>query len=269
MFCDLGSTRSKTGYYSNANALTPIFMNAMTPRSIDVTTPEFIYKNQLPQLPIISQLQALGRDRSKMSTSLLVLVVCASLANCLPQYENNGRNVLTPGNIPGLVPGSPAAAAWWTAQIAHRGKRQVSVEGSPEQVAYRNAELAFVAPSTAFYAPAQKQQFWQHHQNIHQQNTANFLARQRDMIHQQNALNFINSGAGRRKRHVSIVGSPEWQEWQNAQLAWIAPSIGPLASLGRNFAQEQLNFVGPAPGPNPDVNYAQSALNFVAPAPEV
>ena len=29
---------------------------------------------------------------------------------------------LTPGNIPSLVPGSPAAAAWWTAQIAHTGR---------------------------------------------------------------------------------------------------------------------------------------------------
>ena len=211
-----------------------------------------------------------------MSSHFLLLAVCASLANCLPQYEyqNNGRNDLTPGNVPGLVPGSAAANAWWTAQLAHvgtlahhLGKRHVSIEGSPEQVAYRNAELAFVAPDTAFYAPAQKQQHWQHQQSIHQQNTVNYLARQQQMIHQQNALNFIASGAGRRKRHVSIVGSPEWQAWQNAQLAWIAPSVGPLASVGRNFAQEQLNFVGPAPGPDPDVNYAQSTLNFVAPAP--
>merc|ERR1719150_674856 len=28
---------------------------------------------------------------------------------------------VTPGNIPGLVPGSPAAAQWWAAQIAHQG----------------------------------------------------------------------------------------------------------------------------------------------------
>ena len=30
--------------------------------------------------------------------------------------------LLTPGNIPGLVAGSPAAAAWWTGQIAHAGR---------------------------------------------------------------------------------------------------------------------------------------------------
>merc|ERR1712106_463838 len=79
---------------------------------------------------------------------------------------------------------------------------------------------------------------------------------------------------------VQIEGSPEWQAYKNAELAHIAPSIGPLASVGRNFAQEQLNwqqqqlvhqqnalnFVGPAPGPTP-VNFAQSALDFVGPAP--
>merc|ERR1711936_1060737 len=49
---------------------------------------------------------------------------------------------LTPGNIAGLVPGSLAAAAWWTAQIAHAGqlahhvgKRQASVPLTPGNIA--------------------------------------------------------------------------------------------------------------------------------------
>jgi len=176
---------------------------------------------------------------------------------------------------------------------------QVQIEGSPEWQAYKNAELAHIAPSIGPLASvgrnfAQEQLNWQ----------------QQQLIHQQNALNFIASGAGRRKRQVQVVGSPEWQAYKNAELAHIAPSIGPLASVGRNFAQEQLNwqqqqlihqqnalnfvasgagrrkrqaqvvgspewqayknaelaFIAPSVGPTP-VNYAQSALNFVGPAP--
>merc|ERR1712128_25993 len=50
---------------------------------------------------------------------------------------------------------------------------------------------------------------------------------------------------------VQIEGSPEWQAYKNAELAHIAPSIGPLAGVGRNFAQEQLL-------------HQQNALNFIA-----
>jgi len=176
---------------------------------------------------------------------------------------------------------------------------QVQIEGSPEWQAYKNAELAHIAPSIGPLAGvgrnfAQEQLNWQ----------------QQQLVHQQNALNFIASGAGRRKRQVQVVGSPEWQAYKNAELAHIAPSIGPLASVGRNFAQEQLDwqqqqlihqqnalnfvasgagrrkrqvqvegspewqayknaelaFIAPSVGPTP-VNYAQSALNFVGPAP--
>merc|ERR1712123_557109 len=94
---------------------------------------------------------------------------------------------------------------------------------------------------------AQEQLNWQHQQ----------------LIHQQNALNFVASGAGRRKRQVQVEGSPEWQAYKNAELAFIAPSVGPTPV---NYAQSALNFVGPAPGPTPE-NYAQAALNFVGSAP--
>merc|ERR1711892_183012 len=50
---------------------------------------------------------------------------------------------------------------------------------------------------------------------------------------------------------VQIEGSPEWQAYKNAELAHIAPSIGPLAGVGRNFAREQLL-------------HQQNALNFIA-----
>merc|ERR1712086_828704 len=117
---------------------------------------------------------------------------------------------------------------------------QVQIEGSPEWQAYKNAELAHIAPSIGPLAGvgrnfAKEQLNWQ----------------QQQLVHQQNALNFIASGAGRRKRQVQVVGSPEWQAYKNAELAHIAPSIGPLAGVGRNFAQEQLL-------------HQQNALNFIA-----
>ena len=66
---------------------------------------------------------------------------------------------------------------------------------------------------------------------------------------------------------VQVEGSPEWQAYKNAELAFIAPSVGPTPI---NYAQSELNFVGPAPGPTPvnyaqaQLNYQQEALNFIA-----
>merc|ERR1711972_1075343 len=90
-----------------------------------------------------------------------------------------------------------------------------------------------------------------------------------NLVHTANALNFVASGAGRRKRQVQIEGSPEWQAYKNAELAFIAPSVGPTPV---NYAQSELNFVGPAPGPlapvdnyaQAQLNYQQQALNFIA-----
>merc|ERR1712183_1170446 len=220
---------------------------------------------------------------------------------------------------------------WLAAQQAivaghGRRKRQVQVVGSPEWQAYKNAELAHIAPSTGPSVPGVEGNW--------AQSQLNWLAAQQAIV---------AAGAGRRrKRQVQVVGSPEWQAYKNAELAHIAPSTGPqVPGVQGNWAQSQLNwiaaqqaivaagagrrkrqaadwqtsfvnpsrtweanyhgqnnwqenfvrpsqsweaafvaghgrrkrqtqaaldFVGPAPGPTP-VNFAQSALNFVAPAP--
>merc|ERR1711936_1544140 len=112
---------------------------------------------------------------------------------------------------------------------------QVSVIGSAEWQAYKNAELAHLAPSIGPLASegvnhAQELLKWE----------------QQNLIHTANALNFV--AAGRGKRQVQVEGSPEWQAYKNAELAFIAPSVGPVPA---NLAQAQLN-------------YQQEALNFIA-----
>ena len=129
---------------------------------------------------------------------------------------------------------------------------QVGIIGSPEWQAYKTAELAHLAPSIGPSA-AQGVNHAQELLNWEQQN----------LIHTANALNFVASGAGRRKRQVQVEGSPEWQAYKNAELAFIAPSVGPTPV---NFAQTQLDFVGPAPVNHvqAQLNYQQEALNFIA-----
>merc|ERR1719315_752293 len=103
---------------------------------------------------------------------------------------------------------------------------QVQVVGSPEWQAYKNAELAHIAPSTGPSVPGV---------------VGNWAQSQLNWIASQQAI--VAAGAGRRKRQVQVVGSPEWQAYKNAELAHIAPSVGPLAAAGRNYAQEQLNWL--------------------------
>jgi len=197
---------------------------------------------------------------------------------------------------------------WQNAFVAGQGrkKRQVSVVGSPEWQAWKNAELAFIAPSvgpTPGNNFAQSQLNYQHAAAVHQQNAAAFVAgqgrkkRQVSVVgspewqawkqaelayiapspgptpinyaqsqlnyqhaaaaYQQNAAAAV-AGHGRRKRQVQVEGSPEWQAWKNAELAFIAPSVGPTPI---NHAQSELNYIAPSPGPTP-VNYAQSQLNY-------
>merc|ERR1712234_80717 len=69
---------------------------------------------------------------TKIVSLSLVSVVCCQWPAAVP---------VTPGNIPGLVPGSPAAAQWWTAQIAHQGqlahhlgKRQAALPVTPGNI---------------------------------------------------------------------------------------------------------------------------------------
>merc|ERR1711963_597666 len=78
-----------------------------------------------------------------MMQTVLVLSLLA-LANASHLKALNKRQAavpVTPGNIPGLVPGSAAAAAWWNAQLVHAGqlahhvgKRQAAVPVTPGNI---------------------------------------------------------------------------------------------------------------------------------------
>merc|ERR1711976_545606 len=154
------------------------------------------------------------------------------------------------------------------------------------------AELAYLAPSIGPLAAegknhAQELLAWEQANLVHQANAQAFVAsgagrrkrqvsvvgspewqawKHSNLVHTANAEAFV-AGAGRRKRQVQVEGSPEWQAYKNAELAFIAPSVGPAPG---NFAQAQLDFVAPAPGPTPvnfaqaQLNYQQEALNFIA-----
>jgi len=126
---------------------------------------------------------------------------------------------------------------------------QVQIEGSPEWQAYKNAELAHIAPSVGPVAPVNYAQAELNHVSPsvgptpvnHAQSLLEWQAAQ--LAHQANAAAIV-AGHGRRKRQVSVVGSPEWQAYKNAELAHIAPSTGPsVPGVEGNWAQSQLNWL--------------------------
>merc|ERR1712154_598014 len=73
---------------------------------------------------------------------------CANFPNCDVHHvaiaqrgKRQAATPVTPGNIPGLVPGSPAAAQWWAAQIIHQeqlahhvSKRQAATPVTPGNI---------------------------------------------------------------------------------------------------------------------------------------
>merc|ERR1711981_438012 len=71
--------------------------------------------------------------------SLSLVALCAGQA-AIP---------VTPGNIPGLVPGSPAAAQWWAAQIAHQGQLAHHI-GKREAAVYPAGVSAAACPNYPF-----------------------------------------------------------------------------------------------------------------------
>ena len=106
--------------------------------------------------------------------------------------------------------------------------------------AYKNAELAHIAPSIGPVAPVNYAQSELNHVSPsvgptpvnHAQALLDWQAAQ--LAHQAQAAAAV-AGHGRRKRQVSVVGSPEWQAFKNAELAHIAPSTGPRGPPHRPF----------------------------------
>merc|ERR1711997_1350502 len=98
-----------------------------------------IYKASLIQAPA-------GAPQVPVQTS--AELPCANYPFCDVHHvaiaqrgKRQAATPVTPGNIPGLVPGSPAAAQWWAAQLIHQGqlahhvsKRQAATPVTPGNI---------------------------------------------------------------------------------------------------------------------------------------
>merc|ERR1711936_820762 len=107
---------------------------------------------------------------------------CANFPNCDVHHvaiaQRGKRQAaaavpLTPGNIPGLVPGSAAAAQWWTAQLIHQGQlaHHVSKRQAPAAVPLTPGNIPGLVPGSA--AAAQ----WWTAQLIHQGQLAHHVSK--------------------------------------------------------------------------------------------
>merc|ERR1711997_1241023 len=86
-------------------------------------------------------------------------VPCANFPNCDVHHvaiaqrgkrETPAAVPLTPGNVPGLVPGSAAAAQWWAAQLIHRGQlaHHVSKRETPAAVPLTPGNIPGLVPGS-------------------------------------------------------------------------------------------------------------------------
>merc|ERR1712045_79617 len=110
-----------------------------------------IYKASLIQAPA-------GAPQAPVQTS--AELPCANFPNCDVHHvaiaQRGKRQApaavpVTPGNIPGLVPGSPAAAQWWAAQLIHRGQlaHHVSKRQAPAAVPVTPGNIPGLVPGSA------------------------------------------------------------------------------------------------------------------------
>merc|ERR1712025_478103 len=106
---------------------------------------------------------------------------CANFPNCdvhhvaIAQRSKRQAAVpLTPGNIPGLVPGSEAARQWWTAQLIHQGQLAHHVtkrEAPAAAVPLTPGNIPGLVPGSAAAAA------WWAAQNIHRGQLAHHVSK--------------------------------------------------------------------------------------------